>query len=460
MLRTFTHLLFLCTCCLPTLGKTWTFDFTQEKAVMGGTAEGFFETRDYRPNQGPHKGTTQKVLRYSQADGDTPYWQEKDTDELYQAINDAIAGKKKLIIRGSVSTGSTVRNRRATILHAGPDGKGISLGIHGDLLVMTKGNINHQGIHLGHIPHNSDQYARRYLTDFVVTIGAGGELSCSINGEVPRKVNGKVQPDWGTPQKVNYQYSIGCLCPDTEADDFYLGKYDTCLANFSIESRKMQETERPLLFSMPEKTSTGHFFGFAFCMNNKEIHKIDKKVNFAEVDAVYLDSLAFATSEGTGNPRSIKISVYEHKGKEELGTYVGCSAPGKKKDEGSIEFTFPDSLQISPHRVYQYLFVKREASDTQLASPTGYRKAAVTRRIDVTNRFNGAWLPRFWGTYQRNTVNSYAWQDMPVFTLRSDRQLISVADESDSSLLLYAGASLLLLIGGAGTWFWSKKKQG
>ena len=229
--------------CIAMGDVVYTWDFSTDDAIMGGSTEGSFVTKDYTPNQGVYRGETITTLYYT-AGGttSTKHWYETGTNVFYNAINDAIAGKVTLTISGAVSTGTRTDSSYQTILHIGSNDKGLSLGLAGEELRLTNANVGSPGLTLGSLDVNSDANKSYYLTNFSVTIGKGGAVSYSIGGaDEETAENYTFKTNWSTTLSDNYQYTVGSFLPGGTSSDHYMGKYWGSLAPLTVTIKTIPE---------------------------------------------------------------------------------------------------------------------------------------------------------------------------------------------------------------------------
>ena len=193
-----------------TVTYTWDTTISSNASVMNGTVEGTLNTGTYDNYE-----TGLKVLT-----GSITYT-ERDTEVLYNLINDAIAGKSTLTFSGDISVGTTQSN--LVILHAGRDGYGLTLGIKGGDLVFTNGGLGSAAIFTADMPLNSSTNDKWYLTDYSITLGKGGVVTYSIGGGEVVTAENTFVANWYTGsdgESQNYMYSFGHRAPGWNGDTF------------------------------------------------------------------------------------------------------------------------------------------------------------------------------------------------------------------------------------------------
>lgn len=224
---------------------TYTWDYSLNDAVMGGTAHGAFTTVEYTPNAGAYKDQKLTVLQYKNGEfaaNETPnYWYETGTDVFYNAINSALDGDIALTISGSISHGTSTADRYTTILHVGSNDKGLTLGLQGNTLTLTNANVGSSGISLGTIPLNSDANKSYNMTDFSVTIGKGGLVTYSIGGGDTQTATGTFTANWSATESDNYQYSIGSFLPGDTTKNHYIGRWWGGLGELTVTTTSIPE---------------------------------------------------------------------------------------------------------------------------------------------------------------------------------------------------------------------------
>lgn len=186
---------------------TYTWNFTDNSPKLGGYYEDNwhnrkapkFATEEYTPTDGKYKGQTFTAL-VSGKD-----WNERHTATLYEAVNNAIAGKGDITFSGSVAVGTSRQNCRGTIIAIGRRGYGLSIKTAGSKLLLTNGNEK-DTIEIGTLPVNSVGKNQRFLTDFSVTIGKNGAVSYTL-GEDSGTCATPFKPNWSTDE--NDMYTIG-----------------------------------------------------------------------------------------------------------------------------------------------------------------------------------------------------------------------------------------------------------
>ncbi len=224
------------------MADSYTWDFSTNEAVMGGTSYGSFNVVDYSPNQGEYAGQTISTLKYTSGGStESPNWYETGTSVFYNAINDAIAGKVSLTISGALSHGTETNGRYTTILHVGSNDKGLTLGLQGNKLTLTNANVGSSGISLGSFSLNSDNNKKYYLTDFSVTIGKGGVVTYTIGDGEETTAETKFTTNWSDTLTDNYQYTVGSFLPGDTTNDYYIGKWWGNLAPLTVTIMQVPE---------------------------------------------------------------------------------------------------------------------------------------------------------------------------------------------------------------------------
>ena len=169
--------------------------------------------------------------------------------------------------------------------------------------------------------------------------------------------------------------------------------------------------------STPEKSgdgAQGNYWGFTLAPANATYLTTDIPEGVTELN---LDSLTILTRSSGNSAVDMKVAVYTYTGDNTVGTYLGSSSSTgtAASNNETLTLTF-SGVTIDPTARYQFLFVKADATDLTLSTFDGYKTAAISWGVSVTNSFSGQ-IPGGWGTYKGNGINSWEGNYVPVTTL-------------------------------------------
>ena len=169
--------------------------------------------------------------------------------------------------------------------------------------------------------------------------------------------------------------------------------------------------------STPGKSGAGAqggYYGFTLAPADATYLSTDIPADVTELN---LDSLTILTRTGSVSTNDMKEAVYAYEGDSKVGTYLGSSTSTGTEITADTTLTLTFSgVTIDPTARYQFLFVRADATDLTLSTFDGYKTAATSWGVAVTNSF-GAQIPSGWGTYKGNGIDSWEGNYVPVTTL-------------------------------------------
>ena len=191
--------------------------------------------------------------------------------------------------------------------------------------------------------------------------------------------------------------------------------------------------------STPDKSGQGNYYGFTLSPNNSTY--LTENIPDG-IDEMTLESITLLSrSDDVGNScPDIKVAVYAYTGDETTGTYLGVStnSTGTVAAANTTYTLNFSGITINPNERYQFLYVNADADVTTLATFEGYQAAASKWGTSVTNSFPQA-IPKGWGTYKSNGINSWEGQYVPVTTVTLSTPAAPEPTTATLSLLALAG---------------------
>ncbi len=166
--------------------------------------------------------------------------------------------------------------------------------------------------------------------------------------------------------------------------------------------------------STPAKSGQGNYYGFTLAPANSTHLTTDIPAGVTELN---LDSITLLTRSSGSSSIDMKVAVYTYVGDYTVGTFLGSSSSTGSSVGNNTTLTLTFSgVTIDPTARYQFLFVTAETDNTTLTTFDGYKEAATSWGLSVTNSFSTG-IPDGWGTYKNNAINSWEGQYIPVTTL-------------------------------------------
>ena len=185
------------------------------------------------------------------------------------------------------------------------------------------------------------------------------------------------------------------------------------------------------------KSDQGRFYGFTFAVGTDSTALTTTPTISADVLTLNLDSIELLTRNNESYS-NVKLAVYEYVSDNTTGTYLGSSSVESYATNTLTTFEFSD-LTINKGTRYQFMFVKADATDSDLTTFDGYKEQSMIWGIATTADKYAGTLPTGWGIYTNNTINGWSDHRMPVMTVNTSAPVVPEPTTATLSLLALAG---------------------